>query len=145
MAPQAQFESWMAQSETRLPLFNLPRTPSPSATPQPAQKASPQPKRVATPPPEEAPPAMPLARPQTSPSAQKQEPAPQPALAETIQRMPMDAADTLTAQSAPIVQRAEGEEEEFEPISLMQLAHRIYPIVKRLLAVERERMPRGAK
>lgn len=88
---------------------------------------------------------MPLARPQTSPPAQKQEPSPQPALAETIQRTPIDAVGTLATQSAPIVQRAEGDEEELKPITLMQLARRIYPIIKRLLAVERERMPRGTK
>lgn len=88
---------------------------------------------------------MPLARPQTIPPAQKQEPASPPTLAETIQRTPMETGDTLSVQSAPIVQRAEEEAEEFEPINLMQLAHRIYPIVKRLLAVERERMPRGVK
>jgi hypothetical protein len=63
-------------------------------------------------------------------------------LAETIQRQPDPVAGTLVPQDI-VVQRAEEEDEDDEPeeLDLTELSRRIYPLVKRLLAIERERMP----
>jgi hypothetical protein len=63
---------------------------------------------------------------------------------ETIQREPATVVGTLVQRDtvAAVVQRAEGEgSESEEELDLAELAERIYPLVKRLLAIERERMP----
>jgi hypothetical protein len=45
------------------------------------------------------------------------------------------------APSEPVhvVQRAESDEAEFEEVDLVQLAQRIYPLIRRMLSIERER------
>lgn len=71
--------------------------------------------------------------------------APQPAATQVVQREaePPDISHVSEAPtvSGTIVQRAEGEESEdvTEELDLADLAQRIYPLVKRLLAIERER------
>jgi hypothetical protein len=74
--------------------------------------------------------------------AQAEQPQSQLPLAETIQRQPDPVVGTFVPQDI-VVQRAEGEEEddESEELDLTELSRRIYPLVKRLLAIERERMP----
>jgi hypothetical protein len=74
--------------------------------------------------------------------AQAEQPQSQLPLAETIQRQPDPVVGTLIPEDI-VVQRAEGEEEddESEELDLTELSRRIYPLVKRLLAIERERMP----
>jgi hypothetical protein len=80
------------------------------------------------------PPSMPLVTPpppQVTPTTETVQREPDPAVP------PPDIPDI-----SPIVQRAAAEEVEFEEeIDLTDLARRIYPIVKRLLAIERERWP----
>jgi hypothetical protein len=121
---QAFLQTWREErrKEQRLPLHAA-QQPAATATAQrvPEQAA------VSTPPP-------PLEQP----------PAPRPERTEAIQREPgptiIGSIQEAPAPQGPLVQRAE-EEEEAEEIDLAELARRIYPLVKRLLAIERERMP----
>ena len=122
-------------SDERMVLPPPPRPASPAAQPRPAQ-AQAEPAK-ATPasasPPDQSP--LPLARP----------PAVQPARTEVIQRQPEDSSTSPVSEIASAqdttVPDVEDEESEVEEIDLPQLAQRIYPLVKRLLAIERERMP----
>ena len=127
------YEAWKAQDE-RLPLARPPQ-PATSSTPTRPSKARSgpgstiQPRELSLPlplPPVPQPPQL-----QVSPS-------------ETIQREPATIVGTLVQRDtvADVVQRAEGEDSESEEeLDLAELAERIYPLVKRLLAIERERMP----
>jgi hypothetical protein len=74
-------------------------------------------------------------------------PAPQPAATQVIQREAPPPDISRVSEAPPvwgeIVQRAEGEEDKDVPeeLDMADLAERIYPLVKRLLAIERERRP----
>ena len=127
-------------SDERMVLPPPPRPASPAPQPRPARaQAGPaQAKPARATPASASPPAqvpLPLARP----------PAVQPAQAEVIQRQPEDSSISSVGEavSAPdtIAPEAEDEESGVEEIDLGQLARSIYPLVKRLLAIERERMP----
>lgn len=144
--PLALLEAWKAQDKEQLPLA-FPPQPKPPRSPANALQAQPAP---ATQPsfgsviqpggPFQPPPARPL--PPQPDSAQVEQPQLQLPLAETIQRQPTLAVGAFVPQDI-VVQRAEGEEESDEPeeLDLTELSRRVYPLVKRLLAIERERMP----
>jgi len=143
--PLALLEAWKAQDEDRLPLASPPQ-PAPPRSPARPLQARPtpttqaRPGSVAQPREPSRPPARPLP-PQPEP-VQIERPQLQLPLAETIQRQPAPAVGAFVPQDI-VVQRAEGEEEVDEPeeLDLAELSRRVYPLVKRLLAIERERMP----
>jgi hypothetical protein len=144
--PLALLEAWKAQEKEQLPLAfppqpKPPRSPARSLQAQPIQATQPRLGSVVQPGgPFQPPPARPLP-PQPDP-AQVEQPQLQLPLAETIQRQPAPAVGAFVPQDI-VVQRAEGEEEDDEPeeLDLTELSQRVYPLVKRLLAIERERMP----
>jgi hypothetical protein len=80
-------------------------------------------------------------------------PASGPALAEVVQRQPapVSLGSAVASDSTQVVQRLEvGEKEEGEPVTkgedepemdLDDLARQVYPLIRRMLAVERERRP----
>jgi hypothetical protein len=62
---------------------------------------------------------------------------------ELVQREPELPAISPVSSEPPkpvgVVQRAVGEEIEFEEVDLVQLAQQIYPLIRRMLSIERER------
>jgi hypothetical protein len=89
-------------------------------------------------------PSMPLAQPSTpQPTLQRQ---PEPAPEEVSQRESTSpAVSSVVGAPHTMVQRVEAEAEdeggEFEELDLADLAQRVYPFIKRLLLIERERRP----
>jgi len=81
---------------------------------------------------------MPLARQQPAPSPVQ---TPRPP-ARTVEPVARPSVVGELVQREAIVQRVEEENEAPDSINLGELAHRVYPFVKRLIAVERERMAR---
>jgi hypothetical protein len=137
--PSARFQALLEAREVEdgqplvlpaLPRPVSPRAPSSSPPARPAQAVKPGVSR----PDERSELSLPLAPP----------PAPQPAPAEVVQRQPEPPAISSVTPPQQIVQRAEGEEPSGEARGgpdLSELARQIYPLVKRMLAIERERRP----
>ena len=118
--------------------------PSPRPTPARATTAPPSPPPITAPPERVVEPGvMPLARqPERQPASFEQpappvQPAPPPTRAAELVAQPTIVGELI--QREPAVQRAETEETAPEPIDLTALARRVYPFVKRLIAIERER------
>jgi hypothetical protein len=78
---------------------------------------------------------MPLARPAATPAASSTD--------QAIQRQPASLAGAASrGESSPLpalVQREAAEEDEQEEVDLDELAQQVLPLIKRLLAIERER------
>ncbi len=149
----ALYEAWKVRDE-RLPLARppqpaLPGSPARPSQAQPAQATRPGPGSTIQP----RGPSLPLPLPPVPqpPPTRAAQPQYQLSPSEMIQREPAtivgtlvqrDAAHRASAGRATVVQRDEDEgSESEEELDLAELAERIYPLVKRLLAIERERMP----
>lgn len=112
--------------------------PSPRPTPASAITRPPSPPHVTTPPDHIAEPGvMPLTRQPERQPAPLVQPAPTPTRAAELVTQPAIVGELI--QREPAMQRAETEETAPETIDLTALARRVYPFVKRLIAVERER------
>jgi len=112
--------------------------PSPRPTPVRTTTAPPSPPGMTAPPERVVEPGvMPLARQTERQPASFERPAPPPTRAAELVAQPAIVGELI--QREPAVQRAEAEETAPEPIDLTALARRVYPFVKRLIAIERER------
>ena len=127
---QAFLATWPAEDEGQMV---LPPPPRPAVSPGPARAAQAQPQ---------------ARRPTPTSLSPSQHRAQQPPASPLIQRQAAVegtlAADQIAPVRGTIVQRAadkEEEEKEGEKVDLTTLARLVYPFVKRMLAVERERRP----